>query len=311
MDTYRYFLGLGNKYKFGTEIEFSNTRLRELEEKFIKEKLPVKYTLGHKNLHPDYSVWYLDSDITVSRYINGGFSGGELSSKILCDQKECWIELKNICDILRDSNSTVNDQCSNHITIDLSHLENEAYFFEVFSKLIALYETEIEIFYMGDTYLNRKTRIDYASSMSFALLRKINSIDFNKQNFLHELKFRGISTFQLRDAINLSCYEQSNYKIGKTIEIRYPNGTINEKTIQNNINLSLKLIYAIERQLFDKEKLTYLINSIESEGIKYTVSKDPNYKEFENIVKTIATSSEDTQDFMCQYEQVIKTKKRK
>lgn len=309
MNKYRYSLGLGDKYRFGTEIEFSNAKLKELEEKFIKEKLPVKYVLEHKDSHPDYSVWYLDGDITVSRYIDGGFNGGELSSRILFDQEEYWMELRNICSILRNSNSIITDKCSNHITIDLSNLKEEAYFFEIFSKLIALYETELEIFYMGDSYLDRETKTKYASNMSFALLRKINSIDFSKKNFLQELKFKGISTFSIRDAINLSCYEQSNYKIGKTIEIRYPNGTLNEKTIQNNINFSLKLIYAIERELFDKERLTYLIKRMEKDGIKYSISKEPNYNDFENIVKIIATSSEDRQDFMYQYEQVVKTKK--
>lgn len=311
MNTYRYSLGLKDKYRFGTEIEFSNTRLKELEEKFMEKELPVKYILGHKDLHPDYSVWYLDGDITVSKYLDGGFFGGELSSRILLDWKEYWTELRNICNILRNSDAIITNQCSNHITIDLSHLENEAYFFEILSKIIVLYETELEIFYMGDSYLNRETKIKYANNMSFALLRKINSIDFNKSNFLNDLKFKGISTFLLRDAINLSCYEQSNYKIGKTMEIRYPNGTINEKTIQNNINFSLKLIYAIERELFDKEKLTYMINQIEKDRIKYAISKDPSYNDFENIVKLIATSNEDIQDFMCQYEQVIKTKNRK
>lgn len=310
MGKYRYSIGLNEKYNFGTEIEFSNAKLTVLEDQFKNNNLPVKYVFNHKFMKPDYSMWYLDTDTTVSKYINGIFHGGELSSRILLDKKEYWTELKKICDILKNNDASINDVCSNHITVDLSNLRNDKKFFEVFSKLIALYEKELETFYMGDKYLNRKTKIDYASSISFALLCKINSINFEKEDFLYDLRFKGISVFCLRDAINLTFYEESNYKIGKTIEIRYPNGTINEKTIQNNINFTLKLINAIENDLFDCEKLTSIITKITDKRYFYDrMMADSNDHDFENIVKIIATSNEDIDDFMCQYEQVIKTKK--
>lgn len=38
---------------------------------------------------------------------------------------------------------------------------------------------------------------------------------------------------------------------------KYPNGTINKKTIQNNINFSVKLIDAIASERFDLERITY------------------------------------------------------
>lgn len=188
MDTYRYSIGIGAKYKFGTEIEFSNTRLKRLEENFSKEKLPVKYIFGHKILHPDYSIWYLDDDITVGKHIEGEFYGGELSSRILSDQKECWIELRDICKILRNNDAIINETCSNHITVDLSNLKNENRFFEIFAKLIALYENEIEIFYMGDRYIKRTTKSNYARNISFPLLRKMNSIHFDQPDFFISIK---------------------------------------------------------------------------------------------------------------------------
>lgn len=311
MNTYRYSIGLGDKYRFGTEIEFSNARLKRLEEDFSKEKLPVKYIFGHKILHPDYSIWYLDDDITVSEYIEGEFYGGELSSRILSDQKEYWIELRDICNILRNNDAIINETCSNHITVDLSNLKNENKFFEIFVKLIALYESEIEMFYMGDKYIKRTTKSNYARSLSFPLQRKINSIHFEQPDFLYQLKYNGIQCFKQRDAINLDFYVNSAYKTGKTIEIRYPNGTINEKTIQNNINFSLKLIDAIVREAFDREKLSNEISQVIEKGVFYGSIKEPNMCDFENIVKVIATSYEDYNDFMNQYEQVIKTKKLK
>lgn len=310
MTNYRYSINLDNKYSFGTEIEFAKAELLALKELFISENLPIQYMVEHKSNHPNYSMWYLDTDTTVSEYKSRSFYGGELSSRILSDTKECWIELKKICSILKSNNACVSNVCSNHITVDLSILRDERKFFEIFSKIIAIYEREIETFYMGDKYLNRKTKNNYASSLSFALLHKINSVNFQKKDFLNDLKFKGIPVFGLRDAINLYFYEAPYYKLGKTMEVRYPNGTINAKTIQNNINFTLKLIQAIENDLFDCEELTFMINKILNNNDVFKMALlDSKQQNFEKIVETISTTSDDIDDFMSQYEKVIETKK--
>lgn len=94
------------------------------------------------------------------------------------------------------------------------------------------------------------------------------------------------------------------------MEIRYPNGTLNKKTIQNNINFSLKLVDAIEEEKFDLERLTREINQeLEMNQYWYDYrSEKEHYKRLESLVTTIATSSEDTNDFMTQYEKVLSTK---
>lgn len=305
MGKYRYDIGLGDKYLFGTEIEFSGVYLDNLSKLFRESGSPVKYVLHHKSTgFIKYDEWYLDIDSTVTKKENGRFFGGELSSRILTDKSNSWRELKDICYLLKKAGANVNINCSNHIRVNLSCIQNEAYFFEVLSKLIALYEIDMELFYRGDDYLKRGTVFDYARPLADNLLQYINSVDFNSEEFFYNFRTnRGIKYFTRRDAINLQEYESK-----KLMEVRYANGSVNEKTIQNNINFTLKLVDAIRRELFDSKELSRRIEEEKDSLILRSIIDNYKVKDFEQLVRTISTSEEDVDDMMSQYEHVLSKK---
>lgn len=306
MTKYRYTIGLGDKYPYGTELEFTNIYLDNLSKLFRDSTLPVRYALHHKSTgFIKYDEWYLDIDSTVSKRINERFFGGELSSRILVDEKSTWTELKDICCLLKKAGVSVNDNCSNHVRVNISCIQNEPYFFEVLSKLVILYELEMEQFYIGDEYLIRKASLDYARLLSIHLIEYINDVDFSDSNYMYKLKnYKGRSYFTRRDAINLQDYDEK-----KLIEFRYANGSLNEKTIQNNINFTLKLVDAIRRELFDPMELSRKINELEvSELVARDLFKETDQKDFERLVNIISTSEEDVNDFMSQYEKVLSKK---
>lgn len=303
---YRETIGLNDKYKFGTELEFNDVYLLDVEKEFhAKTTLPVEYLLHHKSIHNLlFDKWYIDEDSTVTQGEKNTAFGGEISSKILTDTKEEWLELKKICEILKNLGATIGNNCSNHIHIDLSKIKNENYFFEVLSKLIALYEIDIKFFYMGDDYFVRPSSHEYAKDLAFHLLNYINEIDFQSQYALYQFrKWKGITRFTIHDAINLQ-----NYNDKKRIEIRYPNGTLNPKTIQNNINFSLKLIDAINREAFDPVELTRKIEDYKKIYFNRWMENTANHEDFTYLAKTISTSEEDINDFMTQYEHVLSKK---
>lgn len=307
MGKYRYNIGLGDKYLFGTEIEFTGVYLDNLSKLFNDNKAPVRFALHHKSTgFTKYDEWYLDSDGTVTIKEDERLLGGELSSRILTDKKNAWQELKDICYLLKKAGASANYNCSNHVRVNLACIQNETYFFEVLAKIIALYEPEIKLFYMGDDYLTRRTSFDYARDLSSSLLQYINDIDFNAPDYFYRFKnHRGITYFTRKDAINLQDYDNS-----KLIEIRYANGTINEKTIQNNINFTLKLVDAIRRELFDPKELSRKVEEEkETLGIR-AIFGNYKSKEFEQLVHAISTSEDDTDDIMSQYEYVLSRKSR-
>lgn len=302
MGSYRQDIDIGDKYLFGTELEFTGVYLDNLSKLFRDNKAPVKLALNHKSTgFTKYDEWYLDLDSTVSKRKDGRLFGGELSSRILVDKKKTWLELRDICDILKSAGASINGTCSNHVRVNLSCITNERYFFEVLAKLITIFEIDMRLFYMGDDYLVRQSSFEYARTLSDYLLNYINSVDFSDPDFFYKFKnYRGMNFFTSRDAINLQDYESK-----KLMEVRYPNGSIKEKTIQNNINFTLKLVDAIRREVFDPQELTRRIE-VDSDDIYIrSFSKDPDVKDFEFLVNSISTSSEDVDDFMSQYEHVL------
>lgn len=301
MGKYRYDIGLGDKYLFGTELEFTGVYLDNLSKLFRESGAPVRYALHHKSSgFTKYDEWYLDIDSTVTKREDGRFFGGELSSRILVDKYRAWAELKEICYLLKKAGAVSDYNCSNHIRVNLSCIKNEAYFFEVLAKLIALYEADINLFYMGDDYLRRKTSFDYARELADNLLSYINSVNFYEQDFLYNFRhYRGVGYFTSRDAINLQDYDTK-----RLMEVRYANGSINEKTIQNNINFTLKLVDAIRRELFDPAELSRRIE-VNDELSMRTLFNDYRVKDFEQLTRIISTSEAEVDDFMSQYEHVL------
>lgn len=306
MTKFRYDIGLSEKYPFGTELEFVGVYLSEVSKILEENNFPARFLLNHKNNGLlSFDEWYIDTDSTVTIEKNNDYFGGELSSRILTDTKVCWQELEDLCAYLKELKAYVDGTCSNHVWINLTSLENEKYFFEVFSKIIAIFETDIRLFYMGDKYLIRKTSFENARLISGHLLEYINQIDFNDPDYFYNFRFGGsVGVFSRGDGINLQEYLKR-----KMIEIRYANGSINPVTIQNNINFSLKLIDAIIRGLFDIERLTRIIETEKDTIYSNFLFNTPDYKKFEWLAKTIATSAYDEDAFMTQYERVLKNNK--
>lgn len=87
-----------------------------------------------------------------------------------------WIEIEEICYILLENRAEINELCSNHISVDLSPIKNENLFFETLVKAIIKYERQMDLFYMGDCYLERSTKDTYARKMSTRLLPKLFKI---------------------------------------------------------------------------------------------------------------------------------------
>lgn len=305
MGTYRYTIGLGDKYSFGTELEFTGVVLDYLAEMYSYTSLPVRHLPHHKWYAIDYKEWYLDEDSTVTEKSGSTCYGGELSSRILIDKKKIWLELKAICDVLKRTGARVNGRCSNHIWVNLFNVVDERYFFEVLVKLIILYEIDIDLFYMGEHYLYRDTRKNNAMLLSPYLLEYINKIDFKNLDYYYPFThYNENNYFCRRYVINLQEYPEK-----RLMEIRYPNGTINEKIIQNNINFSLKLVDAINRRRFDLKELTRKIETTHSGDLhNKIVNYESNYKNFEYLVRNISSSVDDINDFMSQYEGVLSSK---
>ena len=304
MTPYRYDINIDKAYRFGTEIEFSNATLEKLNEIFLQENLNVTFKQKHKQQNPTYNTWYLDTECTISIETPTGIKGGELSSKILTNEKETWKELKKICTILKDNNAIIDDSCANHVNIDLlSEPKSKNDFYKLLMSLILLYEQDMELFYMGNNYHIRENKDYFAYSIKTILLKKLAQLNpFEQKDYYHLLTKEWPT---LTESIyGIKIHEKNNQE---RFEIRYPRGTLDEKIIQNYINFSLKLINAciFPNQRIDKEKLTYLTNQEITSFLNNDFSiyrSKPN--EFLDLIENISQTQKDIDDLSYQYKKV-------
>ncbi len=302
---YQKSVGIGKEYSFGVELEFSNAPLKRVEHALRESAIPYVYQLQHKSCHPTYEEWILDVDATVTKLIEHEFIGGELSSRVLFDQEEDWLELQRVCQLLKRERATCTSRTSTHITVDIARFRKSHYFFEALCKIICAYENDMNIFFMGDKFLLRKTKGDYAASMDYRLRRTLPFIEFDSWDFLNQI-LHNSNCFGLRDGISF-------YKLSKGLmEIRYPNGTLREETIQNNVNFVLKLLKAIEEEKFDIGYLDSLIEQDEKDllFIYRIFHCIENPRRFQELVEMIG-EGEDQSSFMGQYQKVLSSRNEK
>ena len=103
---------------------------------------------------------------------------------------------------------------------------------------------------MGDSYLERTIMDDYAKLIRPRLLTEQKSQLFFETLARNERSRYLPFVFTNLDAVNIK-----GKKNHSQVEFRYPNGTLSEKTIQNNINFTVKLLQAINSGGFKRYKL--------------------------------------------------------
>ena len=292
-----------DKRKFGVEIEFEGLGLMKLYPALISSGVPTDYCLQHKIRNTNYDKWVLDIDNSVTQSISRRLIGGELSSRILEDSDYVWNEVSTVCNLLQKMKAVSTDRCSTHVTMDISDCLDNPKFFEIFSKILAVYETDISLFYMGDSYKVRKTKEDYATSMVRRLQKNIEKVDFSKKDFLDSL-LKNTGCFKLRDGVSFT-----KLKSRGLVEFRYPNGTFCSETIKNYVHFTLDLIESIKKGKFDLDYLNYLISEDKDDYFQFirNLKFMENFDRFEELLSIIGNEDE-TDNYYNQYQKVLSSR---
>lgn len=237
---YRKLLFIPNNITFGTELEFDNC-----DNKVIKKQLS-KYNLK--------SSWLTKEEPSIK-------NGGEVVSPILTNTEEAWINLKAVCDILKNkANNT--DLCSAHVHIGRNILPDDISVLENFIYLWSAYEHVIFRFCYGE-FLSPRLNISQFASPVGTYFQKIYKDSISKNYTLAKLLEK--LSFRRELAANFKNVDLDLKKEKKdTIEFRCPNGTFNEIIWQNNINLFIHLLMYAKDKTFDLDKIKYQNNKIAS-----------------------------------------------
>ena len=250
---FRYKLDLDKSISFGTEIEFENADFDK-----------VKFELSQKS---SLARWQLVDDSSVMVYGKNRIGGGEVLSPILHDNMSCWRQLKSVCKLIRRNIGLNLGRSAAHIHIGANILEHNEKYIANLIELWTAYEHVIYRFAYGDNEMERRSLPTYASPVA----------PYFYEGLLHLKKdgiskhFKNIYDFfdefhapnALNNGINFKNCSVDKKKIKNTIEVRCPNGTLDETVWQNNINFFIKLMLYAKSENYDSELMEYKIDNFQ------------------------------------------------
>lgn len=231
---YRISLNLPSFVTFGVEIEYE-----ALYHTFVDKY--VKNNLLNWESKDDRSLYF----------------GGEVTSPVMIDKKEYWLELKKICDYLKKNNANVRRNAGGHVHIGVNIFNNDLSLWTNFIKLYVSYEHILYRFGYGECISSRKHLDTYAKFVGSELFKKIKLIE--NTNSMYDLEFILNNEDKKFDGINFKhvCFNNKETYRFNTIEFRFPNGTKNEVIWQNNINTFSKMMLAISEEKINPKFLDY------------------------------------------------------
>ncbi len=303
---YRNNVGLGDKYKFGVEIEFTNINLAKLYSVLSKTDIPSVFSLKHKSKNLEFDKWILDIDPTITESDGERMVGGELSSRILTDDKKSWDELKKVCLLLKDLNGKISGNCGLHVNVDISELLDNQEFLKTLIKLFFVYENDINLFFMGDKFFVRDCKEESSCNFREKLIDVIDHEELLEKHRCFDNHYYRLNPLGKNCGLNFDKVLDSGL-----LEIRYGNGTLDHDIIQNFCNFVLKVINAIECGKIDESFLDAEIKKIKSDPL-FSQKLDTFNEDvdgFLNLLRSISLNEEDYIDLSRQYIKVVESKK--
>ena len=228
-------LGFSDDITFGLELEFEQADRNRIEDK-----------LWDAGLYPE---WDLKNDASLDH-------GAEINSPILRDEKENWIALRNVCDIVKE-HAVIGKNSGGHIHIGTQVLGSNKEHWLNFIKLWSIYENIIFRFLYGDSLTHRASLKKYAPPMAEKLYGEYKSL---KRRIEYRMSFAYMNNelqMERYNAINFyNVNDPKGFYTKNTIEFRCPNGTLEPVIWLNNVNLLVNILKYSKNSGFDNDTIS-------------------------------------------------------
>ena len=245
-------INLPNNLNFGIEIESENGNKSAIRRIMKDEYNAFCTSTLTKKKDNDYSRWQISNDGSLD-------NGIELSSPIFKDEKETWIEIKNVCEMLKNNNAVATNKTGAHVHFNISFLGNDCQNYIRLFKLYTIYENILIKFGYGETKKARPGLFKYAKPCSQKLYKEMYFIEnaINLSDLGMWLYYEKHTAMNLRN----TNFNDVNDERKNTIEFRSANGTINYIIWQNIINTYGHLFMSAKNTDLDMEFLDYKLKT--------------------------------------------------
>lgn len=227
-------LTVSSKIPFGIEIEFENALLQNVKQKLAQCKL---------------QKWVTSKEIGVTRQ---NIWGGELSSPLLYNYKKYLIQIQKSLQILKEEKAHISQSTSLQVSVDRGILEDNALYLYRFLLLWILYEPDIYHFCYGETDHPRKSLSIRAMPCGNHIMKILseNGIDIDTCTQIpFSTLFSALENRLKGKFFGILFETQNNFQIETNrIELRIPNGTLQQSIILNTIQFFITLLNASKNE---------------------------------------------------------------
>lgn len=272
---YRECLNLSKKLTFGLEIEWEGK-------------------------HSDVLCHYLNTCLPNWRFDTDGSInvGGEVKSPKLIDEKKSWIELQKVCDCLKRINANSSERTGGHIHFGVNIFKGNLDTFLLFLKTYAVYENILFRFYYGEYLRHRNTSYTSNQNIAKRIRKNINQIDSIEELNDSSMFLRSERNYAINFG-NMIFGSKSTNK--NTIELRIPNGSIEEIIWQNNVNTFAKFILKVVNGEIDYEYINSLFDALSPDSDSVARRNEIVLKQALEFVDLIFDNDLDKFYFLRQY----------
>lgn len=260
--------------KFGVELEVGNEIKKPTIRRLIKLKSEKIVQTSRYVPSINNSWWHVKDDATCGVLGRGGPKGIEVASFVASGVSD----LSHICevaDFLSKSGVKVNDNCGLHIHADASDItvEQVGRILSSWVKIESFLSLALPIRRYSNSYCEMIS--GKADNMCNLMRCLPSATERNIAKAIYEiLRPYDISLYENRDrrvTLNLVNYcraEQQKHSNRKTIELRWPEGTLNGNDIKNWVRLFLNFIeYAKNSPVFDNNDFPSLQEGLNILGL--------------------------------------------
>ncbi|MCL6627751.1 MAG: amidoligase family protein, partial [Alicyclobacillus shizuokensis] len=226
--------GTGNT--FGVEVEMIFDT-RDARQDALRE-LYNDGILGSPELRRYHSrrergLWAAEQDASLSFY------GVEFVSPVLMDNRDSWQQIEHVTEVLRRHGGYVNPGCGGHVHIGIGPLDHRSRTWHRLAQIAATYEHQLYRIGGADAETYRSTGEAGTHRGTIYAVPLRDQLDVNSHTSSRRIR-RAIDNYDHHSVLNARNVDFSGRP---TIEMRYPNGTLDHRQIQAQIQVANAIVH--------------------------------------------------------------------
>lgn len=235
-------------------VDIENYNLEYKTKLNIPSDITFGLELEYEDLEREKVTNFLDANFASWKSTTDGSLryGGEIDSPKMTDSRLYWLELKKICEFLRENHANTSKSAGGHVHVGVPVLGDNIEAWKKFLKIYAAYENILFRYGYGDKINGRHNILSYANPIANLLYTNFSDA-FKSKRISELLSFCAYDRRQALNFTNVDYLDLLDSTSKNTLEFRFPNATDEEVIWQNNVNTLVNLLLSPNKECYNED----------------------------------------------------------